>query len=232
MPLGMARTTRSEAASHHGRNLWSSARGRRVLRPPAPRARQPTSGRAPLAPLTCSHSHGREPPNRRSRGCISWLCGHAARLRHRNASVAGRDSSGAPAAAAEPCTVETRGKVMPTHAPLFSLCEVTRRSAAICFSSDGSNLPEASGLRIPPRAGVQWARATTAAAPHPEACLQLRALPGQATMGERLDLQVARAWLLLGGYENDRSDSIAANTEYDRAGVLVRGPGDPAGAPG
>ena len=51
-------------------------------------------------------------------------------------------------------------------------------------------------------------------------------------MGEPVDRQVARAWLLLGGYENDRSDSIAANTQYDRAGVLVRSLGDPAGAPG
>ena len=50
-------------------------------------------------------------------------------------------------------------------------------------------------------------------------------------MGERLDLQVARAWLLLGGHENDRSDSIAANAEYDRAGVLVSGSGGPASAP-
>ena len=50
-------------------------------------------------------------------------------------------------------------------------------------------------------------------------------------MGERLDLQVARAWLLLGGYENGRSDSIAANAEYDRAGVLVSGAGGPASAP-
>ena len=64
------------------------------------------------------------------------------------------------------------------------------------------------------------------------ACRQLLAVSGQVTMGERLDLQVARAWLLLGGYENDRSDSIAANAQYDRAGVLVHSLGDPAGAPG
>ena len=49
-------------------------------------------------------------------------------------------------------------------------------------------------------------------------------------MGERLDLQVARAWLLLGGYENDRSDAIAANAQYDRAGLFVRGPDGPGGA--
>ena len=50
-------------------------------------------------------------------------------------------------------------------------------------------------------------------------------------MSERLDQQVARAWLLLGGYENDRSDSIAANAEYDRAGVLVPDSGGPESAP-
>ena len=56
--------------------------------------------------------------------------------------------------------------------------------------------------------------------------------PGQVAMGERLDLQVARAWLLLSSYENDRSDAIAANVQYDLAGLLVRGPDDPVGAPG
>ena len=140
MPSGMALATRSEAASHHGRSLWSSTKGRRLLRPAATRARQPTQGRAPLPPLTCNHNHGREPLNHRSRERTSWPCGHAARLRDRKVSATGEILQ-ARQLPAKKCTMEARGKVMPTDPPLFSLCEVARRSAAICSSSDGSNLP-------------------------------------------------------------------------------------------
>ena len=128
--------------------------------------------------------------------------------------------------------VETSKKgMLCTRHLSFDPWRILRRPAAIGSSRTAQTYlkPAASGSHT--GQGPRCAKAPTVTASHSKVRRQLRTLPSPCTMGERLDLQVARAWLLLGGYENGRSDSIAANAEYDRAGVLVSGSGGPASAP-